>query len=96
MNVANTLLKSRIPSHALSLTRVALTRSALPQLPVASTRFPPFARAMSDIKTGAVLDASELQDGQMKMVDFEGGQVLLSKVNGEVVSVLVIPPLTRS
>lgn len=41
---------------------------------------------MSDIKTGAVLDASELKDGEMKMVDFEGGQVLLARIKGELVS----------
>lgn len=39
---------------------------------------------MSDVKTGAVLDDTELGDGQMKIVDFEGGQVLLSRVNGTV------------
>lgn len=51
---------------------------------------PLLARAMSDVKTGAVLDASELADGEMKIVDFEGGQVLLSKVKGEVVSVAYV------
>lgn len=38
----------------------------------------------SDIKEIEVLDASELQDGQHKAVDFDGGKVLVSKVHGEV------------
>jgi hypothetical protein len=40
---------------------------------------------MSDSKTLAVLDASELAEGKMKAVEFDGGKVLLSKINGLVV-----------
>ncbi|ORY32308.1 hypothetical protein BCR39DRAFT_523859 [Naematelia encephala] len=39
---------------------------------------------MGDIKTATVLDESELSDGQMKSVDFEGGKVLVSKIKGQV------------
>ncbi|KLT42943.1 hypothetical protein CC85DRAFT_285101 [Cutaneotrichosporon oleaginosum] len=39
---------------------------------------------MSEMKTGPVLDTSELPDGAMKAVPFEGGEVLLSRVNGKV------------
>jgi len=37
-------------------------------------------------KTLPVLDASELAEGSMKTVEFDGGKVLLSKINGQVVS----------
>lgn len=42
-------------------------------------------RAMSDLKSLEVLEASELNEGQVKAVDFDGGRVLLSKVKGEIV-----------
>ncbi|BEI83561.1 hypothetical protein CcaverHIS002_0401650 [Cutaneotrichosporon cavernicola] len=70
-------------TRSLSL-RLALPTSRRVPLPplVSAYNRPIVIRAMSDIKTGAVLDAAELGEGQMKMVDFEGGEVLLSKVNG--------------
>lgn len=43
---------------------------------------------MSDVKTLEVLDAAQLGEGQMKAVEFDGGKVLLSKINGEVVRIL--------
>lgn len=39
---------------------------------------------MSDLKTLPVLDASQLQEGEHKAVDFDGGRVLLSKIKGQV------------
>ncbi|KAF6757217.1 flavo protein [Ephemerocybe angulata] len=41
-------------------------------------------RRMSNTKTIAVLDESELQDGQMKEVAFEDGKVLLSKLGDKI------------
>jgi len=38
----------------------------------------------SDIVTKEVLDLSELKEGQMKAVDFEGGKVLLSNIKGQI------------
>ncbi len=40
---------------------------------------------MSETKTVAVCDASELKDGEMKQVEFDDGKVLLSKVQGKIV-----------
>lgn len=39
---------------------------------------------MSETKTVAVCDASELKDGEMKQVEFDDGKVLLSKVQGKI------------
>ncbi|KAF9561966.1 flavoprotein [Agrocybe pediades] len=39
---------------------------------------------MASIKTIAVLDESELQDGQMKEVSFEDGKVLLSRIGKDI------------
>lgn len=39
---------------------------------------------MASTKTIAVLDASELKDGQMKQVDFEDGKVLLAQIGNKV------------
>ncbi|KAI9635272.1 uncharacterized protein MKK02DRAFT_25715 [Dioszegia hungarica] len=40
--------------------------------------------SQSDIKTLAVMDASELQEGQHKNVDFDGSKILVSKLQGQV------------
>ncbi|GFZ43525.1 hypothetical protein JCM24511_01245 [Saitozyma sp. JCM 24511] len=40
--------------------------------------------SINDVKTQAVLDASELPEGKMKTVEFEGGKVLLSHVKGQI------------
>jgi len=39
---------------------------------------------MASTKTIAVLDVSELKDGQLKEVDFESGKVLLSNIGGKI------------
>lgn len=65
--------------HMLRSLRLAPLRSITRFQPILQT-----VRTMSDIKTLEV-DASELKDGQMKSIDFHGGKVLLSKVNGEIV-----------
>lgn len=40
----------------------------------------------SQTKTLPVLDAHELQDGQMKEVEFESGKVLLSRIGDKVLA----------
>jgi hypothetical protein len=45
----------------------------------------------ADAKTLEVLPAAELAEGTMKAVEFDGGKVLLSKINGQVVCAQLLP-----
>ena len=71
------------------LLRYSLSRTLRPPL---SRLFPYSHRLDADIarrrtmatKTVAVLDESELKDGEMKQVAFEDGQVLVSRIGDEI------------
>ncbi|KAJ3537416.1 hypothetical protein NMY22_g5598 [Coprinellus aureogranulatus] len=55
-----------------------------PSASLFSSNHHPRLSTMSSVKTLAVLDESQLQDGQMKEVEFEDGKVLLSRLGDKI------------